>query len=306
MPLHSIFICKNGSTQDGVAPEPGLPGEGRWWGPLLRANTVGDVDAHPFRCTVPTCNELYSRTGACATRARNHLIGKAGGGIAKCVSAKASDRSEASNHDSTLAAAAAANAQQPSSENRPAAEAAAGLAPMASSSIAVGSSSGELRPELELTPTRQRLLMDARDETIRKANLGGLFKHMMPKGEQEKLDSQWAAALASACLPINILENAFIRDAIFSTSTATALYHPPRRNLMELAAVRSSAGQPDHPRTTLPQTGACCEFDSVVRAGAGRQVTSCGGEVASVSRHGARPRARAPPGRTGLTPVQSR
>jgi len=79
---------------------------------------------------------------------------------------------------------------------------------MASSSIAVGSSSGELRPELELTPKRQTLLVDARDETIRKANLGGLFEHMMPKGEQEKLDSQWAAALASACLPINILENA--------------------------------------------------------------------------------------------------
>jgi len=136
---------------------------------------------------------------------------------------------------------------------------------MASSSIAVGSSSGELRPELELTPKRQTLLVDARDETIRKANLGGLFEHMMPKGEQEKLDSQWAAALASACLPINILENAFIRHAIFSTSTATAPYHPPRRNLMELAArprASLTIHEPRFHRRTL-----AVRLDSVVRAG---------------------------------------
>ena len=212
-----------------LTPEVDVPGEGKWWGPLLRRNLLGDTVAHPYRCAVPTCNQLYSKSGASATRVRNHMTRK-GGGIAGCIAAKESDRVEALKYDSSHQA--AAKAQPPASDNRAAAEAAAGLAPMTSSSMAAGSSSGG-RPELELTPKRQKILSDAREETIRNANLGGLFKHMMPKSEQDKLDLKWAAALANSCLPPNLLENPYVRDAIFSTSIATAPYYPPRRNVME-------------------------------------------------------------------------
>jgi hypothetical protein len=204
-------------------PESGLPGAGLWWRPLLRLNTEPGAASHPFRCAIPGCKQLYSK-GVGATRIRNHVLGVSGGGIAKCSAAKPSDRIEAAKHEPQQKASSSAN--QPSSDNRATAETAAGLPQVASSSR-------QQTTELAMTPKRRKLVDDAREEKLRNANLGGMFRHMMRKEDADKLDVKWAMAFANSCLPSNILENDYFRDAVFATSLASAPYSAPRRRQMD-------------------------------------------------------------------------
>ena len=211
-------------------PQPTTPppaGAGKWWGHLLRKNVSTNVEQHPFQCAFPGCPHEYSKTAANATRVRNHVCGGTGKGIAKCRKATVADRKEAASH-ATEAPVAVVTA--PSSNY---AAASALVLSSAQPSAAAASSSAAPSAGLELTPKRRKLLEAVEAETMRNAAMRGLFRHMLSVEKTAELHKLWARAIANAGLPPNILENDYVRDAIFRTSLAPAPYQAPRRNLME-------------------------------------------------------------------------
>ena len=188
----------------------------------------GDSEKHPFICAVPGCEHKYTAAAANATRTRHH-VGATGGGVAKCLKSTAADKAAVIAPAPTVVPRSTAQLSAPT-DIHSIAESAAGVSRVAAAAGPSGDAGG---PELLLTPKRQKLLDAAHSDAVRRASLTGLFKHMLPAAETDRLHLCWAKAIAHACLPPNVLEDEYLRDAIFQTSLASAPYSAPRRNVVE-------------------------------------------------------------------------
>ena len=74
---------------------------------------------------------------------------------------------------------------------------------------------------------------------VREAGLAGMFRHMNTQAEANKMDMIWAAAIAHAGLPPNIVENEYIRDAVLQTSMMPAPYSLAHRTKFETKLIPS-------------------------------------------------------------------
>ena len=208
-------------------PKPDTPpvvAAGSWWGWLVKA-IPGDPDR--LGCAVPGCVQTYKKASVNSFRVRCHVQGLLGQGVAVCKCATREDKAEAASHADPNT-----KSERVSAKRRAVTEI-VGTDPFALArgvtvAPAVGTSTSHAR---QLVPTVAEMQEHAvaQEEAVRNAGIRGLFKHFMSRADADKLMMLWAKAFASANIPISVIDNDYVRDAILQTSMASCAFTPCHR-----------------------------------------------------------------------------
>jgi hypothetical protein len=162
-----------------------------------------------------------------AFRVRCHVQGLLGQGVAVCKAATREDKAEAASHADPSTKSAAVPAK------RKAVDQLVGITPFTvARGVNVEPSAGtSISHAQQLVPTalEKEEHAAAHEEVVQNADIRGMFKHFMAKADAAKLMMLWAKAFASANIPVSVIDNDYVRDAILQTSMASCAFTPMHR-----------------------------------------------------------------------------
>ena len=190
--------------------QPLLPGTGKPWGKLIAQNEdPGTKQKHPFSCAIVGCTHKYTKSSCNATKVGWHICGKTG--AKTCAFATEEDKML---FPSMRKAATVESSGPTGSTTMPMlVHCLPSAVDHPQSTTSIDTLSLEEIVALQEAETERELVLSSNQHS-----LPGLLRHVANKTEMAKLNTIWAKAVHHAGLPPNVMENDYIRDAIFQTS----------------------------------------------------------------------------------------
>ena len=213
-PVSCILQLDDPDGGNSSSDEPDeLPGARTPWGSLIEKNENScSKEKHPLKCSLPGCTHLYAKSSANATKVGWHICGHRG--AKQCAFATTEQQKIFP------------KLYKPS--GKPAGE----QAPFTTTIEAPRSTATAQTPpdgpieSLNLDQIRALQAAETERERMLESNhtsLPEMMRHVAHKEEARRLNTLWAKAFHHAGLPPNVVEDDYIRDAIFQTSKSKVI-----------------------------------------------------------------------------------